>query len=150
MSEQAWNFFKKETPAQVFFCDFYEIFLEHVFIEHFHVPSLLLWLESPIFEIFFILTYPMFIYLSFESFRISFCSTYRVIMIMQIVLTITKFVLCQSLPPTIIFITFWDFLMFYPIFLLQVKRSAISSYKDGTYELPSKLPNDSRVKILRN
>ena len=28
VSEQAWNFIKKENPTQVFSCDFYKIFLE--------------------------------------------------------------------------------------------------------------------------
>ena len=39
--------------------------------------------------------------------------------------------------PTIIFITFWDFLMFYEIFLSpQVKQSAIITYEHhGIYEL---------------
>ena len=35
MSEQAWNFIKKETPTQVFSCDFYKIFLEHLFYRTF-------------------------------------------------------------------------------------------------------------------
>ena len=35
---------------------------------------------------------------------------------------------------------FWDFLMFYQIFLSQpVKRCAISTYKHGIYELPHEL-----------
>ena len=43
---------------------------------------------------------------------------------------------------TIIFIIFWDSLMFYQIFLSrQVKPYAIISYKHGTYELP----NDLRI-----
>ena len=41
--------------------------------------------------------------------------------------------------------------MFYQIFLsLQVKRYAIISYKHGIYELPYKLPNNLRLKILGN
>ena len=41
------------------------------------------------------------------------------------------------LPPTIIFVIFWDFLMFYQIFFSpQMKRCAIIPYKPGIYELP--------------
>ena len=35
MLEQAWNFIKKENPAQVFSCDFYKIFLVHLFYRTF-------------------------------------------------------------------------------------------------------------------
>ena len=151
MSEQAWKFFKKETAAQVFFCDFYKIFLEHFSIERFLQPALLLLLESPIFEFFFLLTYLIFVYNLLWFIWICFCSTYSVIMIIQNVLTLTKFVLCQSLPPTITLIIFWDFLMFHQVFLLpQVKRNAIFSNKHGVYELPSKLLNDLKVRILEN
>ena len=56
-----------------------------------------------------------------------------------------------NLIPTIIFIIFWDFLMFYQIFLSrQVKRRVIISNKHGTCELPRELPNDLRLRILRN
>ena len=42
-------------------------------------------------------------------------------------------------------IIFWDFPMFYQIFLSpQVKRWAIITYKHGIYQLPHKLPNDLR------
>ena len=52
---------------------------------------------------------------------------------------------------TIIFIIFWDFLMFYRIFLLpQVKRWAIITYKHGIHDLPQELPNDSSLRILWN
>ena len=52
---------------------------------------------------------------------------------------------------TIIFIIFWDFLMFHQIFLSpQVKRCAIITYKHGIYELPHELPNDLRLRILGN
>ena len=51
MLEQALNFIKKETPAQLFSRDFYEIFLEHLFYRTFP-PALLLLLESPIFGVF--------------------------------------------------------------------------------------------------
>ena len=45
--------------------------------------------------------------------------------------------------PAISFIIFWDFSMFYQIFLSpQVKRCAIITYEHGTYELPHELPND--------
>ena len=41
--------------------------------------------------------------------------------------------------------------MFYQIFLLpQAKRCAIIIYKHGMYELPHKLPNDLRLRILEN
>ena len=44
---------------------------------------------------------------------------------------------------TIIFIIFWDSLMFYQIFRLpQVKRCTIITYKHGMYELLHELPND--------
>ena len=49
------------------------------------------------------------------------------------------------------FITFWDFPMFYQIFLsVQVKRCAIITYKHGIYELPHELPKDLRLRILGN
>ena len=41
--------------------------------------------------------------------------------------------------------------MFYQIFLLpQVKQWAIITYKHAIYELPHELPNDLRLRILRN
>ena len=50
---------------------------------------------------------------------------------------------------TISFIIFWDFSMFYQIFLSpQVKWWAIITYKE--YELPHELPNDLRLRILGN
>ena len=53
--------------------------------------------------------------------------------------------------PTISFIIFSDFLMFYQIFLsLQVERCAIVSYKHGIYEFPHALLNNLRLKILGN
>ena len=49
------------------------------------------------------------------------------------------------------FIVFWDFWMFYQIFLSpQVKRCAIITYKHGIYELPYELPNDLRLRKLEN
>ena len=52
---------------------------------------------------------------------------------------------------TIIFIIFWDFLIFYQISLSpQVKRCVIITYKHGIYELPHELPNDLRLRILKN
>ena len=46
---------------------------------------------------------------------------------------------------------FWDFSMFYQIFLsAQVKRWTIITYKHGIYELPHELPNDLRLRILGN
>ena len=51
--------------------------------------------------------------------------------------------------PTVIFIIFWDFLMFYQIFLSpQEKRFGIIAYTHGIYELPHKLSNDLRFRIL--
>ena len=51
----------------------------------------------------------------------------------------------------IIFIIFWDFLMFYQIFLSpQVKPCAIITYKHDIYQLPHESPNDLRLKILGN
>ena len=53
--------------------------------------------------------------------------------------------------PTIVFIIFWDFLKFHQIFFSpQVKRCAIITYKHGIYELPHKLPNNLRLRILGN
>ena len=50
----------------------------------------------------------------------------------------------------ILVIIFWDFLMFYQIFLSpQVKRIVIISNKHGIYELPDELPNDLRLKKTR-
>ena len=52
----------------------------------------------------------------------------------------------MRLAATIIFIIFWDFLMFYQIFLLpQVKRS-VSISKLLSHELP----NDLKLRILGN
>ena len=52
---------------------------------------------------------------------------------------------------TIILIASWNSLIFYQLFLSpQVKRCAIISYKQGINELPHKLPNDLRLKILDN
>ena len=82
VSEQAWNFIKKETPAQAYSCDFYEIFLEHLYHYYFNHQFL---------EFFFLLTHLMCIYWSFGSLCICFCSTYQVITIIQIILTLTKF-----------------------------------------------------------
>ena len=53
--------------------------------------------------------------------------------------------------PTIIFIIFWDFLIFYQIFLSsKVKRCAIITYKHGIDKLPHELQNDVRLSILEN
>ena len=44
------------------------------------------------------------------------------------------------------FMTFWDFLMSYQIFLSpQVKLCAIITYIHGIYELPHELPNDLTI-----
>ena len=53
--------------------------------------------------------------------------------------------------PTISCIIFWDFSMFYKIFLSpQVKRWAIITYKHGIYKLPHEFVNDLRLRILGN
>ena len=51
---------------------------------------------------------------------------------------------------TISFKIFWDFLMFYQIFLSpQVKRWVIITCKHGIYELSHELPNEfERIKVL--
>ena len=52
---------------------------------------------------------------------------------------------------TATFIIFWDFLMFWQIFLPpQVKRRAIITYKHGIYKLPHKLSNELRLRTLAN
>ena len=52
---------------------------------------------------------------------------------------------------TIAVILFWGFVMFDQIFLSpQKKRSVIISSKHGLYELTHELPNDLRLRILRN
>ena len=46
---------------------------------------------------------------------------------------------------------FWDFSMFYQIFLSsQVERWTIITYKHDIYELPRELPNGLRLRILGN
>ena len=55
-------------------------------------------------------------------------------------------------PPVaaILVIIFWNFLMFYQIFLSpQMKRIVIISDKHGIYELPHELPNDLRLEIRK-
>ena len=52
---------------------------------------------------------------------------------------------------TISYIIFWDFLMFYQIFLSpKVKRWLIITYKHGINKLPQELVNDLRPRILGN
>ena len=59
--------------------------------------------------------------------------------------------LLGTLGVTIIFIIFWDFLMFYQNSLSpQVKGHVIITYKHGIYELPYELSNELRLSILRN
>ena len=54
-----------------------------------------------------------------------------------------------NLIPTVSFIIFWDFLMFYQIFLSpQVKRWAIITYKHGMYELPHELPSNFGPRVI--
>ena len=58
---------------------------------------------------------------------------------------------CGCWKSAISFIIFWDFSVFYQIFLSpQVKRWTISTCKHGIYELPKELPNDLRLRILGN
>ena len=53
--------------------------------------------------------------------------------------------------PTIIFIIFCDFLMFYQVFLSpEVKKCAVITNKHGIYELPHEFPDDLRLRILGN
>ena len=50
---------------------------------------------------------------------------------------------------TISVIIFWDFLIFYQIFVSpRVKRIVIISNNHGIYELSRALPNDVRLRIL--
>ena len=111
MLEQAWNFIKKETPAQVFSCDFYEIFLEHLFYRTFlGVCSVIItWItnfRSFSFYLLFITYYLNHQFLEFFFLKLiqcvligllvhfaCFCSTYQVITMIKIVFTLTKFVL---------------------------------------------------------
>ena len=56
-----------------------------------------------------------------------------------------------TLSSTTSFIIFWNFSMFYQTFLSpQLKRCAIITYKHGMYELPHKLLNDLKLRILGN
>ena len=53
--------------------------------------------------------------------------------------------------PTVVFMIFWNFLMFCQIFLApQMKRCANITNKHRKYELPHELLNDLRLKILGN
>ena len=53
--------------------------------------------------------------------------------------------------PSTSFTIFWDFLMFYQIFLSpKVKPWTIITYKHGIYELPQELSNDLRFRKLGN
>ena len=52
---------------------------------------------------------------------------------------------------TVIFVLFWDSLMFHQVFLSpQVKKCAIITYRHAIYELPHELPNNLRLRILGN
>ena len=54
---QVCNVIKKETPAQAFSCDFYGIFENAFFIEHFRAPcSIVFTGNTKFFEFFFLLT----------------------------------------------------------------------------------------------
>ena len=94
MSEQSWNFIKKENLAQVFIFDFYKIFLEHLlYITFLGTCSIVITWIANFFKVFFLLTYLICIYWSFGSLCRCFCFTSQVVTIIQIVLTLTKFVL---------------------------------------------------------
>ena len=85
---------KKENVGQVFSFDFYKMFLEDLFYRTFPgTCSMVIMIIHQFFEVFFLLTYLMCISVSFGSFCISFCFTYQIIMMKQIVLTLTKFVI---------------------------------------------------------
>ena len=52
---------------------------------------------------------------------------------------------------SVVFIIFWDLLMFYQILVSpKVKQSAIICNKHGIYKLPHKFPNDLRLRTLGN
>ena len=56
-----------------------------------------------------------------------------------------------SYKAAVIFIIFWDCLMFYQIFLSpQMKRCATITYKYSIHEFLHELPNDLRLRILVN
>ena len=56
------------------------------------------------------------------------------------------FLKCWTYISTIIFIIFWDSLMFYQVLLSpKGKLCAIITYKHGIYELPHELPNDLKL-----
>ena len=91
-----WNFIKKDNTAQVFSCYFYGIFLKHLFYITFPgaCAIVITWITNFLRFSFFWLT--RCIYGSFGSLCICFCFTLRVLKIIQIVLTLTKFVLYVS------------------------------------------------------
>ena len=70
MSEQTWNFIKKETPALVFSCDFLEIFSELLFL--WNISGHLLY------HYYFLLNLLNVYLLVFCFYCICCCSTYRV------------------------------------------------------------------------
>ena len=79
----------------------------------------------------------------FCAFKCKLCSQSSS-MLFRLGIVVNRGVLISS---TIIFIIFWDFLMFCQIFILpQVKRCAIITYKHSIYELPHKLPSDLRLR----
>ena len=74
---------------------------------------------------------------------------WRLLFSMETFVQYRELYLVWRLLPTIIFIIFWDFLMFYQIFLSpHVKQCAIIAYKHGIYEMPHELPNNVRLTIL--
>ena len=100
----------KESSTGIFL-QFLQNFLRSLFCKTFPgaCPIVNTWITN--FLRFFFLTYLICIYGSFSSLCICFCFTYWVIMIMQIVSTLTKFVLyvcwVNKLPPSFLFLNQW-------------------------------------------
>ena len=71
--------------------------------------------------------------------------------IMTMILNLMKFFeeVIYAIKPAIMIITFRVFLLFDKILLSrEVKRSVIIINKHGIFELPHKLPNDLRLRVL--
>ena len=98
--------YKERESGTDIFLWFLQNFLRTPFFRIF--PIYRYYLNLQFFEVFFLLTYPMCIYGSFGSLCICFCFTYRVITTIQIVLTLTKFVLyvcwLNKWPPIFLFL----------------------------------------------
>ena len=94
MLKQAWNFVKKEIPAQVFSCNFYKTFLAYIFHRTFlgTCSIIITWITNFLCFSFFQLTRCLFIGLLIW-FTLHLLLHSVLIMIMQIVLNLIKFVL---------------------------------------------------------